>query len=122
MALAVDLANQAEGGYVFEGTATTPANTGDPGPVTLEDRRQADHDAALEQYRDAVDAVKAAIADGDWARMTRHWNTIPQVAQIELWLAPTKGGKAFTTAERKAIKENKQATPQVGAVIEMQPA
>lgn len=119
MALAVDLANQAEGGYTFEGTATTPAN--ENGPVTLEDRRQADHDAALEQYEDAVNAVKAAIADADWPRMTLHWNTIPQVAQIELWLAPTKGGKAFTTAERKAIKENKIAQlardPDTGEVL-----
>jgi recombination protein RecT len=114
MALAVDLANQAEGGYTFEGqTINATATTGDPGPVTLEDRRLEDHLAALEQYQDAVDAVKAAIADENWQRMTAHWNTIPQVAQIELWLAPTKGGKAFTTAERKAIKERKIATPQL---------
>ena len=102
MALAVDLANQAEGGYTFEGT------TGDPGPVSLDDHRKEDHDAALEQYQDAVDAVKQAIADEDWPRMTRHWNTIPQPAQVELWLAPSKGG-TFTTAERKAIKERKVA-------------
>lgn len=104
MALAVELANQAEGGYTFE--------HGDPGPVRLEDTRLADHLAALEQYEDAVKAVKAAIAKEDWAAMTAHWNTIPQVAQVELWLAPTKGG-TFTTAERKAIKERKVAVRQL---------
>lgn len=98
MALAVDIANQAEGGYTFEH---------DPGPVRLADDRLETHLETLEQYQDAVDAVKQAIADEDWYRMTMHWNTIPQTAQVELWLAPTKGGKAFTTAERKAIKERK---------------
>src|SRR3546814_15326348 len=54
MALAVDLANQAEGGYTFDH---------DPGPVKLADNRLEDHLEELEQYEDAVHAVKAAIAD-----------------------------------------------------------
>ena len=111
LAMAVELANQAEGGYTFEH---------DDGPVRLADNRLEDHLETLEQYRDAVDAVKAAIAAGDWLRMTMHWNTIPQTAQVELWLAPSKGGKAFTTAERKAIKERKvalQRDPDTGEVL-----
>lgn len=99
LALAVDLSNKAEGGYSFDGS-------GDPGPVTLTDTRKEAHDEAAEQYEDAINAVKQAIANEEWERMTRHWNTIPQSAQVDLWLATSKGG-IFSTAERKAIKERK---------------
>lgn len=97
LATAIDIANQAEGGYTLEGT-------GDPGPLVIEDTRKERHDDAADQYEDAINAVKQAIANEEWRRMTMHWNTIPRAAQMDLWLAPTKGG-IFTTAERRAIKD-----------------
>lgn len=108
MAVAVEIANQSEGGYTLEGS--TAAN--DVGGVTIQDERKERHDEAVQQYEDAINAVKQAIANEEWHRMTMHWNTIPQAAQMDLWLAVTKGG-IFTTAERKAIKENKTSSPQV---------
>ena len=33
----------------------------------------------------------------------KEWDKIPQAAQMDLWLAPTKGG-VFTTVERDTIK------------------
>lgn len=78
--------------------------------VTLTDTRKAKHDDAVEQYGPTIDAIKDAIARWDENQdpdalytAAENWNEIPQAAQVDLWLAPTKGG-IFTTHERDLIK------------------
>lgn len=68
-------------------------------------RRQV-HDAALGRHHDSVTAIKAELEkdDPDLHAVAEMWGEIPQDDQMALWLAPTKGG-IFTTAQRKAIKE-----------------
>lgn len=100
---AVAIANEAEGGYVFEHQAP-PAN------LIGDDRKQR-CDEAAEQYAEAVQAAKAAIYSEDWADMTDAWAQIPSAAQMDLYLAPTKGG-VLTTHERKCLKE-KQVRPAI---------
>ena len=67
------------------------------------DERQARHDAAVEQYQPSIDAIKAAIEADNYHDVRVYWEEIPQAAQMDLWLAPTKGG-IFTTHERDVIK------------------
>lgn len=78
--------------------------------VTLVDARKIKHDEAAEQYAPSIDAIKAGIAKFDETEeadalytVAETWAGIPQAAQIDLWLAPTKGG-VFTTHERDVIK------------------
>lgn len=98
LAEAVDIANEAEGGYTFDhGAPVPPANL-------IGDDRQQLHDEALEQYEEAVHAIKLAIYREDWPAMTDAWAQIPQVAQMALNLAPSKGG-TFSTHERKCLKD-----------------
>jgi phage recombination protein Bet len=80
-------------------------------PATLiYDERKRKHDEACEQYAIAVDVIKGAIAkwdetqdDAELYTIAEAWNEIPKAAQMDLWLAPTKGG-TFTTHERDVIK------------------
>lgn len=74
-----------------------------------DDRKQR-HDEALEQYGNSVAAIKEALQKYLETEDTGHlytvaecWAEIPQAAQMDLWLAPTKGG-CFTTKERDIIK------------------
>lgn len=79
----------------------------------IEDKRKARCDEAYEQYGPSVDLIKEQIkawqdngsqADSDELyTVAETWADIPQAAQIDLWLAPTKGG-IFTTFERDVIK------------------
>lgn len=72
--------------------------------VMIEDQRKKRCDEAAEQYAETLEVIKDAVNREDWYTMTENWLTIPQVAQTDLWLAPTKGG-FFSTHERKCIKE-----------------
>lgn len=76
---------------------------GPPGAVITDARKQRCDDAA-DQYEPSVAAIKAAIEKEDWITMTECWSEIPSAAQMDLYLAPTKGG-VFSTHERKCIKE-----------------
>lgn len=78
--------------------------------VTLHDKRRQKHNEAVEQYQPTIDEIKAAIQRWDENQdpdalytAAENWNEIPQAAQVDLWLAPTKGG-VFTTHERDVIK------------------
>ncbi len=72
-------------------------------PALIADERKARHDEAYEQYEDSVIVVKDALAAEDWYRAAETWAGIPTAAQMDLWLAPTKGG-CFTTHERQLMK------------------
>lgn len=96
LAEAVEIANQAEGGYSFE-----------PVELTAEEKlakRKGEHDEALSRHQESVDFIKERLAVGDMTAVASEWRAIPQVDQMALWLAPTKGGY-FTTEERRKIKE-----------------
>lgn len=71
----------------------------------IADERKARCAAAAEQYAGAVSYIKEQLAleDPDAYGVAEAWREIPQAAQMDLWLAPTKGG-IFTTAERDYIK------------------
>lgn len=78
--------------------------------VEIVDERKARHDSAAEQYAESIDAIKDAIARHDETddpdalyTVAETWAGIPQAAQIDLWVAPSKGG-IFTTHERDVIK------------------
>lgn len=106
LAEAVDIANASEGGYTFEGQA----NYVPPAQMISDDRKER-CDAAYEQYGPSVDLIKEQIkvwddnqdADCLWT-VAETWAGIPSSAQMDLWLAPTRGG-IFTTHERQVIKE-----------------
>lgn len=102
MALAVDISNQAEGGYTFEAVELTPEEK--------LAKYKGEHDEALGRHQESVDFIKARIAAEDWQAMTDEWNAIPEKDQRALWLATTKGG-IFTTEERKLIREKKVTRP-----------
>ena len=105
MAMAVEIANQAEGGYVFDGDATKLDR-----PPTAEElearaaRRKFEHDEALGRHSESVQFIKDRIQAEDWRAMSDEWRAIPESDQMALWLAPSKGG-CLTTAERRSIKE-----------------
>jgi phage recombination protein Bet len=78
--------------------------------IALADPRKQRHDEAAEQYSEAVELIKALIKTWDETQnddalytVAETWAEIPSPAQIDLWLAPTKGG-IFTTHERDVIK------------------
>lgn len=78
--------------------------------VTLDDPRKQRHDEAVEQYEVSIAKIKEAIEKEDWIGMTECWNEIPSPAQVDLWLAPTKGG-IFSTYERKVIRDQAVREP-----------
>jgi phage recombination protein Bet len=73
--------------------------------ATIEDQRKQRCDDAAEQYGAHIEAIKAELAkdEPDAYAVAEAWREIPQAAQMDLWLAPTKGG-VFTTRERDFIK------------------
>lgn len=97
LAQAVEISNDADGGYTFERDAAPPAQL-------IGDDRKARCDEAAEQYEEAVNKIRASIYKEDWAGMTDAWAQIPSSAQMDLYLAPSRGG-LFSTHERKCIKE-----------------
>jgi recombination protein RecT len=99
MAAAVEIANQAEGGYVFD---HEPPAERTPEQKAIE--RKAAHDAALGRHSESVKFIKERIESGDWPAVAGEWDAIPADDQMALWLAPSKGG-CLTTAERTAMTE-----------------
>lgn len=78
--------------------------------ITITDDRKRRCDEAAEQYRPSVDLIKEKIAEWDQDENADHlytvaetWYGLPQAAQMDLYLAPSKGG-VFTTHERDVIK------------------
>ena len=90
---AIEIANNAEGGYAVESDEEKAFK-----------RKQA-HDAALGRHYISVQIIKEKLAEdpADLYTVAELWREIPQDDQMALWLAPTKGG-CFTTAERSTIK------------------
>lgn len=105
---AIEVANASEGGYEFE----------NPVPkLEIEDVRKQRHDEACEQYAIAIDVIKGEIHAYDDDQDDAHlytvaecWSEIPSAAQMDLWLATTKGG-IFTTHERDVIKSKLPKEP-----------
>lgn len=100
LADAVEIANEAEGNYTFDHGGAIPQNL-------IGDDRKDRHDDAAEQYAEAVQAVKLAIYRKDWPAMADAWAQVPQAAQMDLYLAPSKGG-IFSTHERKCLHDNQR--------------
>jgi len=78
--------------------------------ITITDDRRQRCDEAAEQYQPSVDLIKKKIAEWDQDDNPDHlytvaetWYGLPQAAQMDLYLAPSKGG-VFTTHERDVIK------------------
>jgi phage recombination protein Bet len=79
----------------------------------IADERKGRCDAAYEQYGPSVDLIKEQIKAWDdlgnpedadeMYTVAETWAGIPTSAQMDLWLAPSKGG-IFTTHERDTIK------------------
>lgn len=103
---AVEIANEAEGGYTFDNGGGNLIPSGN----LIGDDRQERCDEAAEQYDEAVQAIKIAIHKEDWPAMSDAWAQIPMAAQMDLNLAPTKGG-IFSTHERNCIKTRQVRTP-----------
>ena len=68
-------------------------------------RRKQIHDTAFAKHWRSVVAIKGWLEsdEPDMYSVAEVWNEIPQSDQLDLWLAPTKGG-IFTTRERETIK------------------
>lgn len=86
------------------------ATANDVPTLAIADARKTRCDEAAEQYSKSLEIIKARIdawdTDGDPDHLytvRELWDEIPQAAQMDLWLAPTKGG-VFTTHERDVIK------------------
>ena len=92
---AIEIANTSEGGYNLESEEEKAF------------KRQQRHDAALGRHYIAVQIIKEKLAEEppDMYTVAECWGEIPQDDQMDLWLAPTKGG-VFTTKERDQIKNN----------------
>jgi len=77
----------------------------------IEDKRKQLHDEAMEQYADSIKVIKSNIATWDddnenvdaLYTVAETWAGIPVAAQMDLWLATSKGGQ-WTTHERDVIK------------------
>jgi hypothetical protein len=67
-------------------------------------RRKEEHDEAFTRHSESVAFIKDRIASDDFPAVASEWASIPQVDQMALWLATSKGG-CFTTLERATIKE-----------------
>lgn len=102
LAKAIDVATTSEGSYELDQSPI--------GPVRIEDDRKARCDEAAEQYAASIESIKVGICKFDETEdddalytVAEAWHEIPRAAQMDLWLAPTKGG-VFTTHERDVLK------------------
>lgn len=66
-------------------------------------RRKIQHDDAFDRHPQRLADIRSALAADEVTRAKDLWEKIPQIDQIALWLAPTKGGW-LTTAERTQLK------------------
>lgn len=91
------------------------------GLLLIDDNKDADSHAKVddkEEYENLVklneatiNAVKVALADGDYSTAKEAWHEIAQETQVALWRAPSKGG-CFTTQERKQMKSTEWSEAQ----------
>jgi transposase len=86
--------------------------------LEIADERKLRHDDAADQFAESIQLIKSQIARHDehgdpdaLYTVAETWNGIPSAAQIDLWLAPSKGG-IFTTHERDVIKTKLPKEPQ----------
>ena len=108
--------------YIYAGedlpNSTSEEQTHDVFEPTVDyaKERKERHDKSLAKYKQSLDSIKQYIEkfdnDGDTAHlysMDEVWAGIPREDQIDLWLAPTKGGY-LTTHERDVLKFKEAAT------------
>jgi hypothetical protein len=97
--------------YALQAMAGIPADDDDgnhateaaPQPETELER----HLRVLEENRKAVNACKVAIHKEDWDALVDGVQQISNEDRLALWNpAPTKGGEAWTVAERKALRSD----------------
>jgi hypothetical protein len=62
--------------------------------------------AALGRHSESIAFIKERLAANDLKAAVDEWGLIPEGDQMDLWLAPSKGG-CLTTEERRQIKEKK---------------
>lgn len=106
LAQAIEVANVSEGDYDLGNHDDAEVRR-----YPMGDERKQRCDEAVEQYQDALTVIRENIAKWDEDKdnsdalytVAETWGGIPQAAQMDLWLAPTKGGW-FTTHERDVIK------------------
>ena len=69
-----------------------------------QERRLMKHTEELRttETMEQVVLIKKAIAEGQIDDAKAYWSDFSQTEQMNLWIAPSKGG-VFTTAERKAL-------------------
>lgn len=76
----------------------------EPVPLVKEETPLERQQRALDDNFDAVSEIKKAIHLGDWTRVAEAYVDISDEDKAALWsVAPTKGGVAWSTAERKAL-------------------
>ena len=97
--------------YALQAIAGIPAGDDDgnaaseaaPQPETELEK----HLRVLEENREAVNACKVAIHKFDWDALVDSVQQITPEDRLALWHpAPTKGGEAWSVAERKALKSD----------------
>lgn len=69
-------------------------------------KRKAVHDAAFGRHSESIAYIKQCIERDEMVPAMQEWAAIPEVDQMALWIATTKGG-CLTTAEREKIKNAK---------------
>lgn len=97
--------------YALQAIAGIPAGDDDgnaaseaaPQPETELEK----HLRVLDENREAVNRAKIAINKGDYDDLWDAVQAIPNEDRLALWHpSPTKGGEAWTVAERKALKSD----------------
>lgn len=96
-----EIDDDARGGYDYR---DEQAPEGFSAKEEAEIRRKREHDDAEARHSESVAFIKERIAAEDWQAVADEWRAIPEIDQMALWLATTKGG-CFSTYERSAIKE-----------------
>ena len=97
--------------YALQAIAGIPAGD-DDGNAASEAAPQPEaelekHLRVLEENREAVNACKVAIHKLDWDALVDSVQQITPEDRLALWHpAPTKGGEAWSVAERKALKSD----------------
>lgn len=87
---------------------------GKPAKQNDDANRKAKHDAAYGRHSESVEFIKDRVGAKDWKAAGDEWRAIPKDDQMDLWLAPTKGG-CFTTSERDALRKNLPSANQEAA-------
>jgi hypothetical protein len=85
-----------------EGTPDADSESHEVGEA---DSRKLAHDAALARNLDSVNAIKAALAEGEIGYAYEAWQEVTDEDKQALWLAPSRGG-CFTTQERAVFKSD----------------